>query len=520
MRSFVAFLYKNKKLAFVLLLAFFLFPVFGVAKTATWVSEQNGQWNNASYWEPEIVPKNSGDSAYLGQEGFGADPAERVVSLEHDIALLHLTFGSTSGAVDNEGEPSARNYLLAGPGELVFKSNSSNQPCELQAFSSGVGTPHTIAANVELSSPLDVSIGDRGRRLIISGNIRRAKDVSTCLNLKGEVEEATLELSGENQFEGGIIEISGSNILELNSPNAARGAIVKFTETDGSNGGLRLTANTQKNVAFLFQELQAESDGLILLQRKTARAAEDTPSPIAGADWGRDPSGGAVVFPSIVVRQNRVLQLKHYFDFQDFVIAPQHAILLEDGSRFEILSCQDSRTVQLRIGPNARLGGTGSLVSQDPPNGIGKTRIFIDAEGVLAPGSIQSPGSLHIGGSSDSGTRLLCEPQSRVVFRLNGMKPGLDYDQILLNGDMVLDEAELETAVGHAYSPGDMVFLVVVESGTLSGTFLNLREGSTVNLQYPSGKKATAKISYSGDLKSQSISGGKDIVLHDFAVGP
>lgn len=85
------------------------------------------------------------------------------------------------------------------------------------------------------------------------------------------------------------------------------------------------------------------------------------------------------------------------------------------------------------------------------------------------------------------------------------------HDSLVVNGPVTLTGALLSGQVTGAVNPGDLLFIIINNSGTpVSGTFAGLPQGGTVAF----GEHAFT-ISYTGDAATQATVGGHDVVLYN-----
>lgn len=482
-----------------------------------WISQQDGKWTDPAHWDSQMAPNGIDASVELGSAGFSDQGAIRTITWEGDVRVGSLVFENTGIARNAEGKPDSRRYVLAGPGRLVFESEGE---CFLQGDSAGNGQGHLISADMEIASPLRaVGSVSQGRSLTLAGNISGRGGQPVSVILAGKASMASLILAGDNDFHGGTIEVIENNSLDIASPHSANGAWIRVSAlTPEDKPGVVLSAETIKHVRFDFEGIDFQSDGYLQIQRR-ASLYKDLTQPGRTFVWGSESSNGSVRCGSIIVRNGRTLQLRHRWDNQDVVIDSGSEFLLEPDAVVEMSANQYRRHMDLHI--RGRLAGSGTFVTESPsldPGARGNTALWIDAKGAVAPGDRDKPGVLRFGrtpGQTDN-TLVRFEPQSRLCLRLDGPEPGSGYDQIILNGAMSLDEAELEITCTHAYGKDDRVFPVVVESGSLTGEFLHLPEGSKITFSTSDGRKAGARIGYHGNSKTSSLTGGSDLVIYDF----
>ena len=120
--------------------------------------------------------------------------------------------------------------------------------------------------------------------------------------------------------------------------------------------------------------------------------------------------------------------------------------------------------------------GSGTFINNGTFKGNGtiNSSSFDFGTGTLAPGT--SVGSLTFNAATTFTST------SDIEFEIEGSSvPGTDYDQVVVNGNLDLNDVVL-TLVEGSYTPlpGDVFTLIDVTGGTLSGTFNGIAEGGAV----------------------------------------
>ncbi|MEO1524386.1 MAG: SdrD B-like domain-containing protein [Planctomycetota bacterium] len=138
----------------------------------------------------------------------------------------------------------------------------------------------------------------------------------------------------------------------------------------------------------------------------------------------------------------------------------------------------------VNINAGGILGGTGEIDGD----------ILIASGGTLSPGF--SPGLLRTGGLT-----LAMDAIFRV--EIDGTVPGMDHDQVIVDGQVHLTDAVLDLHLGYAPSVGEQIVLIDNdESDAVIGTFAGLDEGDSIYL----GASLVAVVTYAGGT-------GNDVVL-------
>lgn len=150
----------------------------------------------------------------------------------------------------------------------------------------------------------------------------------------------------------------------------------------------------------------------------------------------------------------------------------------------------DAEIGELLIGARGELLGAGTLVGFTP-NEVGGVNNF---SGTVLPGN--SPGTLTIEGNYTQGE------QGTLVIELAGPAPGEDYDQLIVNGDIMLN-GRLELVFLNGYVPGGSETFEFLVGDTVEGEFNEIKvQGLPAGL--------AAKIRFDGDRARVEIDGTVD----------
>jgi hypothetical protein len=116
--------------------------------------------------------------------------------------------------------------------------------------------------------------------------------------------------------------------------------------------------------------------------------------------------------------------------------------------------------------------------------------IIDNAGSTLAPGN--SPGTMSVSGAAT------LNAGSFLQIELDGPSPGSGYDQLIVGGAITLNNPTLDFTLGYSAAPTDT--FTFLTSGSMSGQFNNLPEGSTVPLGVFAGLTWTAEIHYGNNF--------------------
>lgn len=151
----------------------------------------------------------------------------------------------------------------------------------------------------------------------------------------------------------------------------------------------------------------------------------------------------------------------------------------------------DSTVCNTTVSSGGMLRGNGSIGSANNP-----CDLSVNSGGIVSPG--HSPGCLDVYGNYSSSGQYNAEIQSP------GVTPCTDYDQIVVHGDINLNNTKLNVSLLSGFSPAPGKTFTIIDnlgSNAISGTFSKLPEGSTFTIG-----STVFKISYKGG-------NGKSVVL-------
>jgi len=157
------------------------------------------------------------------------------------------------------------------------------------------------------------------------------------------------------------------------------------------------------------------------------------------------------------------------------------------------------------------LNGNMSHANEEVQGGIfggtGTYGIFTSQDGIINPGNVGETGILNVAGTFNASNLLT------FVFNLNGTTAGSGYDQIITTEDITLNDPILNLTSGFTPSDGTVFTILKTTGGTITGTFKDLPNFSTVNI---AGKSFV--ISYNSDSVTLTLSA--TLFLPTFTVTP
>ncbi len=160
------------------------------------------------------------------------------------------------------------------------------------------------------------------------------------------------------------------------------------------------------------------------------------------------------------------------------------------------------------VNSGGTLGGTGDL---------GGAIVTVNSGGSLSPGN--GSGTLAIAGD------VTLNAGAKYVAELGGSTPGDGtgfYDQTLVGGTLLFDQAELKISNFGSYTPSfGSVFYILVANGGSFGQFAGLGEGATFTSTDGSlTGLITYQANWAGDQSMSSITGGNDVALYQVVPEP
>jgi hypothetical protein len=164
--------------------------------------------------------------------------------------------------------------------------------------------------------------------------------------------------------------------------------------------------------------------------------------------------------------------------------------LVSNGSTFSVGNGVGAATLKLLGGTSVFTDGL-TIQKNAMLKGNGVVQGTSTVHGTPSPGD--SPGQIEF-------DDLTLASNSVYQVELNGLTPGVQYDQALVNGSLWLSNALLKVTLGFSPNTGNQ-FRILDVDGTTTGTFDGLAEGSSYFIGINE-----FKISYAGD-------DGNDVVL-------
>ncbi len=437
--------------------------------TRTWTGAgANALWSNPQNWATNIAPQ-SGDALYF-------PPGALQITNQNDYVTNTFFDAITIGGV---------NYRLTGniiavlDGCTATNASGTNTLALPMAILTNMTIRCTAAgATLAFAAPID----NNSRRLFFAGN-------GTILGLGpviglGDLELAgpgVAELRGTNTYTGET-KVSGGRLRFQNSPLGQDGGGVVIT----NSAILELSATTNVTEDFTIS-------GTILFTNAAAFSVQgnfDFPTNQTGT-FNVATGAVASVFPSFShdaggpVKQGLGDLYVSAGDLQKDVYTGSFAI---NAGRVIF----DSHAKSLASDFGAFVVNSGAMLAA---TGI-VNHVTVNAGGTLAPGLFNGVGVLTVSGG------LSFSPGGTLVVDLQGVSPLLDFDTLIVNGTVNLNDATLRVALGYD-AVLDSQYQIISNDGTdpVIGTFAGLGEGATFGTT-----NGTFEITYVGG-------DGNDVVL-------
>lgn len=453
----------------------------------TWDSTVDGDWEDSSNWDPDTAfPDGQGLHVLLNDDNAfaDADPGTRTITLSNEVTVgvLQLSVSNT------------QSFNVTGDGLLIFDNGTDAARIPV-SMAGGGGDDSFLSVDVRLDTH-KIEIPDR--RLSISGAIT----VGTGFNPIVEIESDHLRLYGTSNLNAGRFLVDGGR-LELQSATAAEGANSLIELTGGGRLHLLNAGDTNYDA-----HVTVSGEGGIFVAPGANQVHTITNVTVESTGTltvNRNAQSGSRIFQ---ISNNGTLRLE--------------GGTLEAGR----MNLTGAKLDIIRIASGSSLEGYG-VISEDNSTATNQGRVRMLNGSTLSVGLDGDPGLLQLG-SGDFGGNVSFATGSTIHFALKGTTPGTGYSQISVTGarsgiDTSDGDIDLSLELGYLYAPGDLVFLIVHDDNVtdLAGFnfFTGLDDGDTLN--FTGGPfTGTARISYFGDFDANTVTGGFDVVLYDFAVIP
>lgn len=139
--------------------------------------------------------------------------------------------------------------------------------------------------------------------------------------------------------------------------------------------------------------------------------------------------------------------------------------------------------------------------------------LVFNAGSTLHPGS--GPGILTVTGPTTM------SGGSTYSVELNGPAAGSGHGRLVVasTGSIALNNATLSISLGYTPAAGDRLFILSNESlNPITGTFDGIPQNGPITIGV--GGLTTALVSYNGDVATNSLTGGNDVVVYNFVTVP
>ncbi|MEL0169538.1 MAG: Ig-like domain-containing protein, partial [Pseudomonadaceae bacterium] len=408
-----------------------------VANSTLGVAADNSLGSGQLTLASNAVLNISGGSLITNDIALSSSPT--TINTSVDVTISGVISGSSTLTKDGNGTLtltgdntySGNTIIQAGALSIANSDNISSGFIAIQnAGRLIVSSSTTLSNNVMLSGASSSVSVGGGDSLTLSGVVSGTGSLN-------KADGGTLILTASNTFSGSTI-INGGAISVSGDSNLGTGNLQL------NNGTLRVTsASTIDNAIVL--------TGLFLNTIENADSVTLSGVISGSSDLIKSGSG--------------TLTLSATNTATSTLTAAAGTVLI-NGSYDGQVSAQSTGTV----------GGNGTL------NGL----VAIFSGGTLAAGS--SPGSLTINGN------LQLETGSTLAVDISGTTAGTEYDQLIVNGTVTINSAELTVNLGSYTPPTSSTFTIISNDGVdaITGSFAALTEGSTLS-------GTNLSLSYAGD---------------------
>ena len=394
---------------------------------------------------------NSGAGAFTFGDGSGTAPV-----IIRDPSTVFTNDSSNTATIEtdvafaNGGGPGNRNITFAGSGNWLVKGSvvpATGFTSNGSAFitKNGAGTLTLQGANFyggttvinagAISAQNNAALGTGGVRLASGtpGRLQLAGDVTLPNNIQ------TNGATFASNTNGSIENVSGSNTLNGN---------ITWDQTGG-----------------LFSSIASLADTL------TVNGNVTTAGSVTGARTLNLTGAGSTVVSGSISNGTATLGLAKNGTGTATVAGTNSYTGPTTVSAGTLLVTGSLGATAVSVSSGGTLGGTGSIAGD----------VTVDPSGNLAPGI--SPGGLGTGSLTLAGG-------SNLLAELNGTTPGSGYDQLNVTGTANLSGvngdasgANLLASLGYVPTLGDALVLINNDDlDSVSGTFANLAQGSTIDL--------------------------------------
>lgn len=195
------------------------FTLFAAPPPSSWNITISGNWSVAGNWSTGTVPNAQDQLITIGAPAPTVNPMTITQDVAPTVLLSQISFVS----------PNANAVVIAGTNSITMSTTTSPAIINTNA---GTLNANTISAPIVLASNLQVSVGNAGFPITLSGIISGAFSVTT-------VGPGTTILSGANTFSNGVIVQSGT--LQCNAATTLPAA----SSVTMTGGTLNLNNNAQ-----------------------------------------------------------------------------------------------------------------------------------------------------------------------------------------------------------------------------------------------------------------------------------
>lgn len=347
------------------------------------------------------------------------------------VEELHL-----SGIISGDAE----SLIKSGTGDMYIEGSSANTFEEIFTIEDGRVFLNKSLAVALASTDIYVgdSSGDAGSALISYLAHGQIADTSTVyVNSDGYINfDGYEDFFDSLEIFSSLVDLNGGNVVVLNL-QMIEGEIMTGSGALGIANSMSLSGDTNPAVIGGKLSFGAISGGIDIIGANSAAS----PDVYINAD----------IFGISDLRFNggdMIWEGDNSAHAREINISAGKLVLNGDNSKTDVI-----------VSNNGTLGGTGTIKSINTTGGF------------ITPGT--SPGILNISGD------MILNPTVTTVIELDGAIVGTGYDRVAVDGNVNLAGSTLTIEPGYTPANGT-VFTIITSTGTLTGNFAGMANGSTV----------------------------------------
>jgi autotransporter-associated beta strand protein len=426
-----------------LIITFLISPTYQsvLAASGAWRGPNSNLWNDNANWTGASFPNAVGETAtFDNQAGVPTD-----VEIANGVTVGTLTFDT------------ANNFTLSGAGPLTFDVSFGS--AALNVFTATASSTPTLSVPVVLADNWVIT-QNATSPLTVAGNITE----TILARSIAKAGPGPLVLSGNNTFSGGLTVNTNGGMVSLAGPQSA------------GTGTMRLQGAGTFQVccgAAVFPNQLSLSGGNNAL---VGNLAFTNPSSLL--------VGNTSLIVTGTVNLAKLNDAAGTRNFRKLGPGTLNLNVSTAGTNpGDFLRNEASSTGPLNLYGSGTLARTAFLAG----SGGGTVNVG-DSLNVSTGAVTRGTGTLTLKGHLDFASNTITNTNTALVMDLNGPMAGTEYDQVRVIAGNVgssyanLNNAQLQLSLGFTPTVGTAFTLVNMVTGTISGQFKNLPEGSVLQL--------------------------------------